>query len=86
MDKDELFGFAMYLIVVFAICAVLGLSLAAITADHQIQSYYVGPAANNTACAYASENWNNDSVAYCSDDAGKVLDFVARANAALKGK
>jgi hypothetical protein len=56
-----------------------------IFAPKNVDYYYIG-INQHTTCAYAHWTWETDDVAFCSNDQNQVIDFVAKANAALPKK
>lgn len=70
------------------VALVIGLVITAGVAlymPHNVDYYYIsgGSAQHPGICANAHWTWHQDEVAFCSDDQGKVLDFMTKANAAL---
>lgn len=61
-----------------AICVVI-LIFTEITSNKYVDGYYFSAGAANT-CVKSHWAWNQDQVAFCSDDYLKALDFAARAN------
>lgn len=50
-----------------------------------VDYYYISnPQGSSVTCAYAHWTWHEDEKAFCSDDSNKVIDFVGKANSALK--
>lgn len=62
--------------------------ISAIAFTHVDRYYAASPRTGNIAsvsCAWAHwTGWHIDEIAFCSDDANKVVEWVAKANAPLK--
>jgi hypothetical protein len=66
----------------------IGAFVSAIAFTH-VDRYYVSSTrtaqVSSVTCAWAHwTGWHLDEIAYCSDDASKVIDWVAKANASLR--
>jgi hypothetical protein len=62
--------------------------ITAIASAH-VDRYYVSSAhtgqISSVTCAWAHwSGWHTDEIAFCSDDANKVVEWVAKANTSLK--
>lgn len=70
------------------VVGLLGAFISAFALTH-VDHYYVSSHRTGTissvTCAWAHwTGWHSDEISYCSDDAAKVIEWVAKANAALK--
>jgi hypothetical protein len=83
MDWDDLWQGLCFLTFV----ALLGSVALLIFSPKNVDYYYLSRANSGNApatCVYAHWTWHSDEVAFCTDDAQKALDFVAKANATVK--
>lgn len=74
-------------LVVIGVLAVAGF-ISAFAFTH-VDRYYASStrtaSVSSVTCAWSHwTGWHMDEIAYCSDDASKVIDWVAKANASLK--
>lgn len=67
------------LVVVFLTLLTVG--IIAISADHQVDYYYLSGGGDGASCVYAHWTWKSDEKVWCSTDPGKVLQYVQYANA-----
>ena len=72
---------------ILAVALIAGF-ISAIAFTH-VDLYYVSSTktaqVSSVTCAWAHwTGWHTDEIAYCSDDAAKVVDWVAKANASLR--
>lgn len=74
-------------LVVSVLLALVGL-ICAVTVTHADRYYVSSPRTGNVSsvtCAYSHwTGWHPDEIAYCSDDAAKVVEWVAKANNSIK--
>lgn len=74
-------------IVLVSVALIAGLTCM-ITLTH-VDRYYISSArtdqVSSVTCVWAHwTGWHTDEISYCSDDADKVVEWVAKANASLK--
>lgn len=90
-DMDSMDGMKPVMIIGLCILgiALIGGFISAIALAH-VDRYYVSSTqtargVSSVSCAWAHwTGWHSDEIAYCSDDANKVIDWVAKANLSLK--
>jgi hypothetical protein len=78
--RDIFWGFLILLPIGF----VLWLLVSLVGTDHRVQQYYMSRGFAGTSCVSASVNWDQDETVFCSDDKERVLEFMSKANEALR--
>lgn len=78
---DVFAGLGVLALITFAV-----LSVTALVSPHKTVGYYLSHASQSSpsVCVYAARTWQQDEIAYCTDDVNKALDVVSKANASLK--